>query len=78
MSNKGKEINNQVLRPNIRKKGDFRQRLFFFWVITQNNKNNNFENTVKLGNSMFGMYTNDTSMYILCYIHLEKNTLELT
>ena len=59
MSNKGNEINNQVLRPNIKKKRDFMQRLLFFWVITQNNKNNDFENTVKLRNSMFGMYTND-------------------
>ena len=48
--------------------------LFKFWDQTlgrkvilgnaQNNKNNNFENKVMLGNLMSGMYTNDKSMYI--------------
>ena len=49
--------------------------LIFFWVITHNNKNIDFGNTGKLGNSIFGMYTNNKSMHTSRYIDLEKEVI---
>ena len=75
MSNKGNDINNQVLRPKIMKESNFRQCLLFSEKSLKTIKKNYFGNTGKLWNSIFGMYTNNMSMCILSYIHLEKEVI---